>query len=166
MDPSKLEKLLLKAKHSKWTPYIGLAAFAVVAQISQHWMTKPTHPLDSEIVASIDTTLPVGHTLVPLEIRNKDQIAEMSEQMIVGDIYSLKDLNQPELILVNARIVRAPHNPNVYAAIVKKDFVKMIVHHSDDVFVAIKNPNERGASFVPHKSKAKKLNIHVFYGDQ
>lgn len=106
---------------------------------------------------SIDTMIPVGMTLVPIEILNSQALSELIGSHGVVDLYSppLHPKDSPKKVVTAVKIMRAPYNPNVYAVLVKDSEAPKIARNTTGYFVTVQNPKTQNFKLEKKKAKQK-----------
>ena len=120
---------------------------------------------DSNNVASsrsIDTFIPRGYTLVPVEVQNSESLDSIFGQRGIVDLYSVPVDSgaQPMLLGQRLRMLRAPNNPLHFAVLVREEESVKIARHAGPVFVVIHNDLEKGTTLLP-EAKTPRRGIHI-----
>jgi len=116
----------------------------------------------------IDTFIPAGYVLVPIEIQNSEALDSVLGQHGVVDLYSAsQDGSQKNRLVARAlKILRAPLNPNQFAVLAREDKAPEIARNFEAFFVVIQNPNSPGTHIEMAKAKPKKLpKTQIVYGE-
>jgi hypothetical protein len=98
-------------------------------------------PQSQEKMLTVDTLIPHGYTLVPIELDNIQAIASMIESYGVIDIYQNK-----KKILQKVKVLRAPYNPNSYSILLPDEAARNFMQHSGPFFAVIQNKSESSAN--------------------
>ncbi|MNJ99852.1 hypothetical protein D3C87_176330 [compost metagenome] len=96
---------------------------------------------------SVDTFIPRGHVLVPIELSNAESLSSL-----VGDVGGVVDLylatneKQKTGIKVGTKLklLRAPLNPQQYAVLVRDHESSRILSFSGPFIAVVQNPQARG----------------------
>lgn len=112
---------------------------------------------------SVDTFIPRGFVLVPLEISNAESLASL-----VGDLGGVVDLylasaeGRPGGLKVGAKLklLRAPLNPQQYAVLVPDSESTKLLSYSGPFIAVVQNPEEKGMAV---NSSKKQQRIQVQY---
>lgn len=108
----------------------------------------------------VDTMIPAGHLLIPLELSNAESLASLSGQFSIVDLYVSGDKGKKGFKIASAvKLLRAPLNPQQFAVLVREDESAKIVTHEGPFFAALKNPKEVA------KTKAAKNPLIIQYGE-
>lgn len=133
-----------------------ILGFVVLGFIS-YFSTRetPAPVLENETLLptprSVDTFIPVGFTLVPIEIANAESLASLvGEQGGVVDLYLASTEKQKGGLKVGSRlkILRAPLNPQQYAVLVKDNEGSKLLGYAGPFIAVVQNPNIKGAELT------------------
>jgi hypothetical protein len=115
------------------------------------WMDFSSSKTEKEkpAKASVDTYIPHGMTLVPIEIQNIESLKNILGNYGVVDLYipSLDPKIAPKKVASHVKILRAPLNPDVFAVLVREQDAPRIASQSAAFFVTIQNPKNQKAQF-------------------
>lgn len=116
---------------------------------------KVDAPVDVDST-SVDTYIPEGMTLIPIEIQNIEALKNILGEFGVVDLYlpSFEENRAPKKIASGVKIMRAPLNPDVFAVLVLEENASQIAQHPGSFFVTVLNPNNKKTQF--HKDKSIK----------
>jgi hypothetical protein len=131
---------------------IGALAFFLDQKPSQE--TKPVDP------TSVDTYIPEGMTLIPIEIQNIEALKNILGDFGMIDLYlpSYESNRPPQKIASGIKIMRAPLNPDVFAVLVSEENAPKIAQHPGAFFVTVLNPKSQRTKFNKDK---KILKTHI-----
>lgn len=134
---------------------LGLLSLAMTFFPSEAPVEEPTEP-----TSSVDTFIPRGAILVPIEVANSDALSSL-----VGDLGGVVDLylaateKQKGGIKVGSRLklVRAPRNPQQYAVLVRNDEdSQRLLKFSGPFIAVVQNPESQGQEVAgPSPSKVQ-----------
>jgi hypothetical protein len=97
---------------------------------------------------SVDTYIPQGFVLVPIEVSNADSLASLvGEKGGVVDLYLTSNEKQKGGLKIGSRlkILRAPLNPQQYAVLVKDSESSRILSHPGPFIAVVQNPDTKGS---------------------
>lgn len=144
----------LKMSPQKWSIIILISAIGLSFLSSQNEEIKPQKdPL------ALSTLLPKGKTLVPIELENSSQLDSILGIRGVVDLFVRVGTQKKRLIKIAHRIkiLRAPKNPNYYAALVPEALAAKILKYEGPYIVSVQNPKVSGTKIEsPPKRKTKK----------
>ena len=163
-----VKNLFLKEK--SFYPYLAIVAIASIGTL--YWELKDTQPQDSSsektipktINKTIDTYIPYGYVLVPLEIANHDALHSLLGKHGIVDLFLAgKNGKPPRRIARQIKLLRAPHNPHKFAALVPEAKSARFVLVDQPLFAVIKNPLQNSAiKQVENRARQRK----IYFGDQ
>lgn len=99
----------------------------------------------------IDTHIPRGYVLVPIEVQNYEALDSILGRFGWVDLFKTDtsiDSRPQQLVAKHVRILRAPQNPSQFAVLVPEDQAAKIVAHPGAFTVIVKRPQEGGTEFV------------------
>jgi hypothetical protein len=93
---------------------------------------------------SVDTLIPAGMVLVPIEIQNLDSLDSLLGQNGVVDLYATAETGGPsKRVARQVGIYRAPLNPRQFAVLVRDAEAPSLVRTTRPFFVVMQNPKQR-----------------------
>lgn len=101
---------------------------------------------------SVDTYIPRGFILVPIEISNAESLSSLVGEMGgVVDLYLASNEKQRGGLKVGSKLklVRAPLNPQQYAVLVKDSEGSRLLSYAGPFIAVVQNPDEKGNSIAP-----------------
>ncbi|UXR64347.1 hypothetical protein EZJ49_14860 [Bdellovibrio bacteriovorus] len=111
--------------------------------------------------ASVDTYIPRGFVLVPLEISNAESLASLVGDMGgVVDLYLASNDRQKGGLKVGSKLklLRAPLNPEQYAVLVKDTESSRLLGFNGPFLAVVQNPDEKGTE-VTSSASAPRLKV-------
>ncbi len=104
---------------------------------------------------SVDTYIPEGMTLIPIEIQNIEALKNILGEFGVVDLYlpSYDSKASPKKVASGIKIMRAPLNPDVFAVLVRSENAAKIAQHPGAFFVTVLNPKTKNSNFHSEKPK-------------
>jgi len=119
--------------------------------------SEKKEPQNSIDPTSVDTLIPEGMTLVPIEIQNIDALKNIISDFGVVDLYlpSFESNSQPRKVASAIKLMRAPLNPDVFAVLVSEEGATRIAQHPGAFFVTVLNPKTTEGSTIQPKIKQK-----------
>lgn len=112
---------------------------------------------------AVDTMIPAGYLLIPLELSNAESLASLSGSFSVIDLYASSEKGKKGFkVASGVKLLRAPLNPQQFAVLVKEEESSRIVAMEGPFFAALKNPQEVSTK-KPTKEHRQPLVIH--YGE-
>lgn len=109
---------------------------------------------------SIDTYIPSGQVLVPIEIVNVEPLSSLIGQTAIVDLYSMnKDGSKGRKVGRRLKLLRAPLNPNTFAVLVSEVESSRIMEESGPFYVLVQNRRDESGEFSNTKAKVPKIEI-------
>ncbi len=115
----------------------------VVALYLDFAKSKSTVKTDVTSAAQIDTFIPEGFVLVPIEIQNYDSLDALMGDFAMVDLFATHNQNKSKKLLENAKLIRAPLNPKQFAILVSEDVASNIMKVDPPYFVILLNPTAK-----------------------
>lgn len=132
------KKILLAA-------FLVLGGLCLIMALSQPRENEPTSFAPAP--ASVDTFIPRGYVLVPIELANAESLSSL-----VGDVGGVVDLylasneKKPSNLKVGSKLklLRAPLNPQQYAVLVQDHESSRILSYPGPFIAVVQNPQAQG----------------------
>lgn len=106
----------------------------------------------------IATLIPEGQALVPIELKNFESVDSILGPFGYVDLHAVVDGQPSKLVARNVKILRAPKNPNLFAALVAHEFSARLIEADErGLYAVIKNKPEAGTEFVIPSSKRNRI---------
>lgn len=120
---------------------IAFSVLVSVAVVSAYTRDNNENSISRPL--EVDTVIPKGYVLVPLELENKEAISSVIQSFGVIDLFSgHPDSRQAKKIASRIKIIRAPYNPHLFAALVKENLSERIMKETGPFFAVIQNKTE------------------------
>ena len=130
---------------------LAILVFGLFAFIWEQ--SKNAAPAQAETLhKSVDTFIPLGFVLVPIQLANADSLDSMISTTGVVDLF-VPDLKKPghsKKVAEHIKILRAPLNPNQFAVLVPEKNSGQLVHYEGAYFAVVQNPQTPGTQFETH----------------
>ena len=109
---------------------------------------------DLEPTVQIDSLIPAGFVLLPLELVNRDALSSIVGSTAVIDLFSVNSqtLNPAKKIASRVKIIRSPRNPDQFALLIPEQETHSIFRQAGPYFAVIQNRATRGTRIVPKTS--------------
>ena len=152
-----MKKIDLKNKHFVLA-FLGIGGLCLLYSIKNSAPKEEIREVAAP--ASVDTYVPMGMTLVPIELTNAESLSS-----IVGDIGGVVDLYLPAnderktVVKVGSRLklMRAPLNPQQYAILVREDEGLKILKYAGPFTAVVQNPAARGTDLTEKSKKTVRI---------
>lgn len=152
MNVEKIKKWVKNLKTSHLVvAFFVLGALALFSQSGSETKDQPIDP------TSVDTYIPEGMTLIPIEIQNIEALKNILGEFGVIDLYlpSYDETRAPKKIASGIKIMRAPLNPDVFAVLVSEENAPQIAKHPGAFFVTVLNPKTQKTFFNKEKRQSR-----------
>jgi len=149
------EKLKFLIEHKQHYIYIGFAVIFIIL-LGLKLTPKKTSYSPPEINNSVDTYIPKGFVLVPIQISNEEVLNEIIGSHGFVDLYSNEGTDekpQYEMLVKNIRLLKSPVDPSIVAVLSPESMVKPIVRVSGKFKIAIKSQSNKKTEFTKLRKK-------------
>ncbi len=144
--------------HYKNAIVVGTLLFA---SVSIHYLQKePSPPHEVEENNEVFTMIPKNHTLIPIEIKNSESLDSIFGNFGYVNLY-IEKRGKQVLIGRNVKLIRAPRNPNQFAALVKDNQTNYITTYDSAFFVSISSEKNSGTVFVNEKVQLNQIQVGI-----
>lgn len=94
---------------------------------------------------SIDTIIPKGHSLIPIEIQNKEALETMMGPYAIIDLFTFNSSeNTKGKRIANAvKLLRAPLDHQQFGILITDEEAQNVLLSNGPYFVVLKSPNEK-----------------------
>lgn len=131
----KSDKVLLYA-------FVALGLTALLIRLLDSEPKIP--PESSHESADVDTVIPAGFMLVPIQLSNAEALTSLIGQFAVVDLYTVNEKDRTGVKVASAvRLIRAPLDPQQFAVLVREDESSKIVSYDGRFFAALKNRDDK-----------------------
>lgn len=152
-----------KIRQLKFDTKIYLLAFVILGLIAllMNFKKVDNHegPRAPEVPNSVDTFIPRGFVLVPIELANAESLSSLVGDMGgVVDLYlSGTDKKQSLKVATKIKLLRAPLNPNQYAVLVKEIDSPKLLRMPGPFIAVIQNPDSKGTELAQNKKSSVRI---------
>lgn len=142
---------------------LGFAVFLLLLETLRSQANKNSSSPEQVEPYNIDTVIPAGHVLVPLQIQNAENINALLGQMGVVDLwtYDFESRKKSKKIANQVKLIRAPLDPSVFAVMVRDEESKEILEYGDQFYVTVHRPDSKKRS-SQKRSRKQKFEIETF----
>lgn len=117
-----------------------------------------------EKLLTVDTLIPNGYALVPIDLENISAIASLIEDYGVVDIYLGKNQSQKsKKIFQKVKILRAPNNPNAYSLLLPDHLSSHLLKYEGPFFAVIQNKSEASSNPAVDEKLNTKQSVKIEY---
>jgi hypothetical protein len=113
---------------------------------------------------SVDTFIPAGFVLVPIEVVNYESLDSVLGRFGVVDLFAVDPANgnRAQQVASRIRILRAPKNPSQFAVLAPEEQSQTLVRQAGGFYVIVQNPQSSGTAFeTPTSTKPRRARVHV-----
>lgn len=142
-----------------WTA-VGLSIPPLVAAFIWQSSGTPEPVPTGGGIASIDTYIPKGHVLVPIEVTNQEALDSIMGQFALVDLFQGESPSQQRPVAKNVRILRAPQNPQHFAILVPDRDVDGIMKYGGAFTVVVKRMGQAGTEFVKESKQVRRKVVY------
>ncbi len=148
------EKLIQDFKKSPEKGLLVISIFAVLL-LAAFSRSEPQTP--EQVLETIDTQVPLGFTLTPIEIINADALTGLIGNYGMASLYTVKtELQQGGLMAADrVKIIRPANNPNKFSALLPDHQVKSFMQYAGPFYAVIQNPKTNEQVKVNSLDRAK-----------
>ena len=141
---------------NKWL-LVAFFGFGLLAILTSSRNSAP-QPQEAPRVESVDTMIPKGFILVPLDLENIEQIGSLIGNSGVVDLYTGgAESKKRRLVASRVKVIQAPFNPQVYAALIPESEGSVIQNYLGPFRAVVQNPKQNGSSV--HRETKNNLSI-------
>lgn len=115
---------------------------------------------NTQELESVDTYIPKGFVLVPLDLTNLESLNSFIGQAGVVDLYKSKNGEKGIRIATRVKIIRAPLNPQLFAALVPENKSSDLLNVNESLFAVVQNKAEASGSIHSRKPTLRKSIIY------
>ncbi|MCB0412692.1 MAG: hypothetical protein KDD50_00060, partial [Bdellovibrionales bacterium] len=137
---------------------------ATLMVISKYYFSTDSEKDPLKPLKRIDTIIPRGFVLNPIEISNKSAAKSLIEDFGIVDLYVSKNgSTQPtsKPVARSVKVIRAPLDPDQFAVLVTPPVADVINNYSGPFHIVIKNPKFNDSE----KLIKAKLKRKIYYYD-
>ena len=149
MNISKIKIWLIK---NKAAVYLWLILITISLTITILQKAKKKDPASSERLQNIDTYIPKGFVLLPIELSNSPSLEGLLPEKGVVDLYTGDPiLKSAQKVAVGVKIIRSPKNPSYFAVLVPEQDASLLIQRFQSFYAVIQNPLKKGTKIHPLK---------------
>ncbi len=110
-----------------------------------------------EEAPSVDTYIPAGFVLIPIEIENVESLDSILGSQGVVDLFLPQSAfgQKAKWVARRIKILRAPLNPQRFAVLAKESQAEEILKAQGPFYVSVQNPEQRGTKVRKNKPKSR-----------
>lgn len=108
----------------------------------------------------VTTHIPRGFVLIPIEIQNYQALDSILGRFGVVDLFTSQGERSGKPLARNVRLLRAPHNPSQFAALVPESQAEVILAPAAPLTAVIKHTQSAGTEIVNLKPKTRRTIVY------
>lgn len=138
-----------------------IVVFFILGLISFFCFSYSQQPSHKEEVEnkSVDTYIPAGFVLVPLDLVNIESLNSFIGDHGVVDLFQSLDGQKGKKIASKIKVIRAPLNPQLYAALIPEKSAQELLSHAGPFLAVVQNKTQDSGGI---RAQLKR-NSHVHY---
>ena len=115
-------------------------------------------PEQIEDITSIDTKIPKGFVLVPINVQNSEALNSVLGATGVVDLYisHISGRGPSQKVASRIKILRAPLNPEAFAVLAPEQEASQLVILDQPFTVMVQNPNQTGTHIQKKPTKHRR----------
>lgn len=158
-------------RNDRWSKYyfFSFVGLLIIFFISQTQNKAEMKPADSGAVESVpaDTLIPLGFTLVPIQLSNAEAISAMMGEFAIVDLFSTPELptQKGQLIAKDIKLLRAPQQQNQFAVLISEQDTEKLFQKHGGYFAVLRNNRSRGVGKIQTAASPNKKTI-TYYGEK
>lgn len=136
----------------------ALAASFVIVGLLIGWVSSSSGaPPPPPEPAELSTFIPRGHVLIPIELKNADQLDGILGSHGIVDLFESSDVSgvRSRLIGRRLRLVRAPLNPKAFAVLVKDQEAERLLSFQGPVIASVRSKDSSRHEFPTAEHRAR-----------
>lgn len=146
-------------KKTLWTA-AGIASIPIFLSLVIH--SEPAPPATSKASAQMDTYIPKGFVLVPIDVQNYAALDSILGNFGLVDLFhpANPEHPSPRLVARNVRLLRAPQNPSHFAILIQDGKVENVLKWGSQFTVILKRPDPSGTEIVKEAQNHKRTIVY------
>lgn len=153
----RLRPYLSKLKENKI--WIGLFVICLIGSWLSTKNFSDNKPSTRELKPeSLDTFIPAGHTLVPIDVQNLESLDSIFGSYGIVDLYSAAESGS-KLVAEQVKLLRAPQKPSVFAVLLRSNRAAQLAANPGPYFVVVHNRGAESAERLAKRETTKHIRI-------
>jgi len=156
-----------KIKDSYWMGLFGIIGVIIIGtQIFSESSVLPkisdvNGHLDSGEISGVDTVIPKGFVLVPIELANAEALQSMIHGKAVVDLYlpGKSHGSRGHPIGKHLKLIQAPLNPEKYAVLIHETDSPDLMNYEGPFVAVVQNPEAKNEELRPRMQSRRNLQI-------
>lgn len=146
----------------KYKSALLTAGFLAVGALAAWASTAATPPIPLEAPADVSTFIPRDHLLIPIELKNIEQLDGVLGAHGLVDLFETDDETGKSSRLVGRRfrLIRAPLNPRTFAVLVREAEVERFLSFKGPLMASLRT-TESGGHEMPEERRKRPSRIEI-----
>lgn len=158
MNSLKIKIWMTKNKKS-WHIWLVLIVISLLFTL---FPNKEKAQQESSLTRNLDTYIPEGFVLAPVELSNGSSLDGLLESKGVVDLYTGDPARkQAEKVAESVKIIRSPRNPSYFAVLVPEDKAGFLIQRFQAFYAVIQNPSQKKRVYIQPLRKKRKRTIII-----
>ncbi len=151
-------KTWIKENKKTWHIWVALVVISLLFTL----FPKKDNQTEIQNSKNLDTYIPEGFVLVPIELSNGPSLDGLLESKGVVDLYTGDPARkQAEKAVEAVKIIRSPRNPSYFAVLVPEDKAPFLIQRFQAFHAVIQNPGQKKKTRVQPLRKKRKRTIVI-----
>lgn len=141
-----------------WASFVILILGFAVAFVT----SRPVDEESAPEVSSLETFIPQGHLLIPIEVANADRLEGVLGSHGIVDLYELPVERgaRSKLVGRRLRLLRAPLNPQAFAVLLRENEVERFLGTQGPYLASLRSSHEESHE-VAKAPKTRAIEYHT-----
>lgn len=148
---------------------VGLLT-VIINRISTESQSEKISSKQNTTSDDIDTFIPRGYVLIPMDFVNIDSLSAMIGDTAVIDIYQVdagtnveKSLNKGVKVVSKVKLLRAPKNPHQFAILIQEKLGDQILSFRGPFWAVLQNRSSANTEVIESEKKQKTNTVRIEY---
>jgi len=125
-------------------------------------LQQPNKTENNSHIKSLDTYIPEGFVLMPIELINGSSLDGLLEQKGVVDLYTgHPGQKRVDKVASAVKIIRSPMNPLYFAILVPEDKASLMIQRFQSFYAVIQNSEQQKQAVIQPLNKKKQRSITI-----
>lgn len=144
-----------------WTAAL-VSLLPILAAVLVKSSSEAPEPKSAQAAVDVDTFIPKGFVLVPIEVQNYEALDSILGKFGVVDLFQGAGPDKPQqrLVAKNVRMLRAPQNPAHFAILVQESEAPRILQFGGSFTVIVRRPGQDGTEFVKGEATTRRSIVY------
>jgi len=144
------------SRENRWLLLFG--GLSLVPVIFSFWPAE-VGPSERGATSGVDTVIPAGFVLVPIELQNYEALDSILGQFGRIDLFAVHTDGRrvQKAVGRNVKILRAPQNPSRFAVLIPEDKTSSLLAHGGLFYAVLKPTSQAGTEIETENDAEKKM---------